>query len=223
MKEERQVGDYFSRDARRFDNIYQAGRQRNPVQRLVDAAFRRRELLQRLEACLRGVGDARTVLEIGCGSGRVAVAMAQAGVARVTGIDLSADMCRLAGELADRIGVADRCRFVAAAAETFESPEPFDAVVAMGVFDYVADAPAMLARMKALAADRVVVSFPRRLMLLNLPRRLWLMTKRCPVYFYGRTQVERLFKEAGLDLVDLVAIGLAPLAGSYVAVGRKAK
>ena len=74
MKQGRQVREYFTRDAKRFDNIYEEGRQRSLLQRLVNVLFRRRELRQRVEACLRGAGDAGRVLEIGCGSGRVAVA-----------------------------------------------------------------------------------------------------------------------------------------------------
>jgi len=90
----------------------------------------------------------------------------------------------------------------------------------MGVFDYVADPAAMLARMRALSRGRVVASFPRRHMLLNLPRRLWLKTKRCPVYFYGRRSVEDLLRKAGLEPVDVWPIGRPPLIGSFIAVGR---
>lgn len=220
MKREGEVRDYFTRDAKRFDNIYGEGLQRNPIQRLVDALFRRRELRQRTEMCLRGAGGARRVLEVGCGSGRVAVALAQAGVEHVTGIDLSDEMCRLAGELAERLGQADRCRFVCASAEAYEPDEPFDAVVAMGVFDYVADPVAMLARLRRLSSGRLVASFPRKRMLLNLPRRLWLKTKRCPVYFYGRRTVEDLMRGAGLELIEVWPIGHPPLVASFVAVGR---
>ncbi len=168
-------------------------------------------------------GRARRVLEIGCGSGRVAVAMAQAGVEHVTGIDLSDEMCRLAAALAERAGQAERCRFVCASDEEFRTDEPFDAAVALGVMDYVADPTAMLARMQRLARTRVVVSFPRRGMILNTPRRLWLKTKRCPVHFYGRRQIESLLAGAGLELTDLVRIGFPPLVASYVAIGRPAQ
>ena len=219
--QDRRVRDYFTRDAKRFDNIYEEGRQPSLLQRLVDVLFRRRELRQRAEACLRGVGDAGRVLEIGCGSGRVAVAMAQAGVENVTGIDFSHEMCRLAKRMAERSGQDERCRFVCASAEAFEAAEAFDAVVAMGVFDYVDDAPGMLRKMAALSSGRIVASFPRRLMLLNLPRRLWLKTKRCPVHFYGRCRIERLFRAEDIALADLIRIGTPPLVGSYVAVGRK--
>jgi len=85
VKQDRHVREYSARDAKRFDNIYGEGQQRSLLQRLVDVLFRRRELRQRVEACLRGAGDAGRVLEIGCGSGRVAVAMAQAGVESVQG------------------------------------------------------------------------------------------------------------------------------------------
>jgi len=172
MKQEDRVRDYFTRDARRFDRVYAAGRQQTGVQRLVDAFFRRRELRQRVGACVQAVGEAGRVLEIGSGSGRVAVALVQAGVRHITGIDLSQELCRLAQGLAEQAGLADRCEFLVGSAEAFEAEEPFDAVVVLGLMDYVADAPAMLARTKRLSRRRVVVSFPRRGMLLNLPRRL---------------------------------------------------
>ena len=219
MTDQDKVRDYFTRDAARFDAIYEQGRQRKPIQRLVDGLFRRRELRQRVEACLRAVGDTGSVLEIGCGSGRVAVALAQAGVGHVTGIDISQEMVRLATDLARRAGEAEKCTFLCCQAETFEAAEPFDAVVALGLMDYVAEPEAMLKRMKAFARGRFIVSFPRRWMMLNPARRLWLKTKRCGVYFYDRRCIEEAFDAAGLELKDLVGIGFAPLVGSYVAVG----
>jgi SAM-dependent methyltransferase len=220
MKDETQVASYFSRDAQRFDAIYDAGAQRSPLQRLVDAAFRRRELQRRIALCARALAGARSVLEVGCGSGRVAVALLDAGVERVTGIDLSEDMVALSRRLAERLGVADRCEFVCAAAEGFAPAQRFDAVVALGVTDYVDDPRPLLARIGQLAAQRVIVSFPRRGMWLNPARRLWLRRKRCPVYFYSRREIEDLFRGLGVSAPELVPFGSPPLTGSYLAVAR---
>ena len=106
-------------------------------------------------------------------------------------------------------------------AEAFETDEPFDAVVAIGLMDYVDQPEAMLRKMHSLCRRRVVASFPRRCMLLNPARRLWLKTKRCDVYFYGRRQIEDAFRSADLKLIDMVRIGFAPVIGSYVAVGDR--
>jgi 2-polyprenyl-3-methyl-5-hydroxy-6-metoxy-1,4-benzoquinol methylase len=220
MKQEEQVRDYFTRDAERFDTIYEEGQQQNLVQRLIDAMFRRRNLRRRVELAVGALVGAQHVLDVGCGSGRAAAALVHVGVERVTGIDLSDEMVRLAKELAVKSGVAERCTFICVPAEEFEAEEPFDGSLALGVMDYLDDPGAMLARMKGFTRGRVVVSFPRRGMLFNPARRLWLMTKHCPVYFYSRRRIEDLYRGAGLKLVDLLPFGTYPTTGSYVAVGE---
>ena len=52
-------------------------------------------------------------LDLGCGTGNHAVTLAGRGF-EVTGVDISPNAVRLAGENAESKGVAERCRFVAA-------------------------------------------------------------------------------------------------------------
>jgi len=59
---------------------------------------------------LRSGVAGRAVLDLGCGSGPIAIAMARAGAAPVYASDLMAEACDLTGRNAARNGVADRIR-----------------------------------------------------------------------------------------------------------------
>ena len=79
---------YFDRDAERFDRIY-AGANRSPVQRLVDRLFRSAMLRRRADAICSFVDEGETCLEVGSGSGRIAVPLALKRRARVIGVELA--------------------------------------------------------------------------------------------------------------------------------------
>lgn len=74
------------------------------------------------------------VLEIGCGTGRVAIPLAQAGHA-VTGVDRSRAMLDLARQKAQAAGVSDRLTFVEADMRGFDLNARFDlAIVPINTF-----------------------------------------------------------------------------------------
>jgi len=68
------------------------------------------------------------VLEIGVGTGRVAIPLAQAGCA-VTGIDVAEAMLAIGREKAERAGLTDRLTFVQADMRTFDLGARFDLVI----------------------------------------------------------------------------------------------
>jgi SAM-dependent methyltransferase len=64
------------------------------------------------EALLDDVeGSAPSILEIGCGSGALTVALLEHGAATSTGVDLSADSLEVARRRADAAGMSGRARF----------------------------------------------------------------------------------------------------------------
>ncbi len=75
-------------------------------------------------------GPCRDVLELGCGTGRVAIPMAQAGL-RVMGLDRSASMIRRARTRRRRLpgDVAARLRFSQQDMVSFRFPRRFDAIL----------------------------------------------------------------------------------------------
>lgn len=79
----------------------------------------------------RGVKSGR-VLDLGTGSGRLAIELAKAGGTsfKITGVDISENMLKLAQENAQRSGVGDRIRFVLANADNLPFADSyFDMVI----------------------------------------------------------------------------------------------
>lgn len=208
------VKDYFSREAERFDAIYD-GSNRSPLQAAVDSLFRTRTLNRRNALIASLVDEGASCFEIGCGSGRTAVAIAAARGARVHGIDVAEPMIGIAERHAEAGGVAELCRFEAADFDAFQPHERYDTFVAVGVLDYFADPLPMLRRAAAEFAPggSLVLSWPAGRMLLNPARRAWLATKGVPVSFYGAAQIERIAGELGGRVVRTIRNGVSPLVG----------
>src|SRR6185295_7396064 len=102
------VQNHFHLDAQRFDAIYNENK--GPVARFIDNVWRgvvRRRLDLTLEALTPLEG--KSVLDVGCGSGRFCLAFAQQGASRVLGIDFAPGMIDLAKEYARRLELTHRC------------------------------------------------------------------------------------------------------------------
>jgi 2-polyprenyl-3-methyl-5-hydroxy-6-metoxy-1,4-benzoquinol methylase len=211
-QDSRAVKDYFTREAERFDAIYD-GANRTPLQAAVDSLFRTRMLNRRNAVIASLVDEGASCFEIGCGSGRTAVAVAKARSARVHGIDIAAPMIALAERHARDAGVAEWCRFEAADFDSFRPTDRYDTFVAVGVLDYFADPLPMLRRAaeEFVPGGCVVVAWPARRMLLNVARRAWLATKHVPVSFYGDADIARLAAAVGGRVVRTVKTGFVPL------------
>jgi len=139
-----------------------------------------------------------TVLDVGCGSGRNSALFVEAGASRVVGIDVSDPMIELAQAYVEREGVAEHCRFLSDDFHTHSFSERFDYVVALGVFDYMAEPVRTLRRMAAVAGGCVIASFPG-VSLVRMPlRRVRYALRNCPLYFYSRESLARVAEEAGL-------------------------
>src|SRR2546426_8949294 len=80
----------------------------------------------------------KAVLDVGCGGGILAEAMASAG-ARVTGIDLSEKALGVAQLHRLESGVAVDYRLVAAEALALETPARFDVITCMEMLEHVPD------------------------------------------------------------------------------------
>lgn len=100
----------------------------------------------------------RTILDVGTGTGRAAIALARRG-AEVTGLDASAEMLAVARRRADERQAA--VRFIEGDAHRLAFPDrSFDAVVCLRVLMHTPDWRQSLAELCRVAQRRVVLDYP---------------------------------------------------------------
>lgn len=199
------VREYFEREAASFDSIYSG--EKNAVLRWLDRVFRK-DMYERYrltyEEC--SANDIRSVLDIGTGSGRFCLPLARE-KNRVVGIDFSEPMIELAREHARRIGVDDKCEFQVGDFLEMEFGETFDAIMAIGLFDYIKMPSVFLDKMSRLARRKIVATYPTRWTWRAPVRWVRLRLQGCPVYFFSDEQVRRLYRDAGLEIERLERVG----------------
>lgn len=196
------VRSYFERSAVAFDSLYDE--KATPFWRFINKTFRRdiyeRFLLTMEHAQLY---RSKSVLDVGCGSGRYEVGLASLGVPEVLGIDFSQDMINLA-EAA--VGASDAYTFRCADFLKADLDRQFDLVVAMGLFDYLADPLAALRKMAELSEHSIIASFPSINWYRTPIRRVRYRIKKCPVYFYRTEDIRKLSAQAGFSKLELTKI-----------------
>ena len=200
------VTQHFDATAQEFDSIY-TGEGKGRVGRALDHLLRR-DMYNRFRLTLEACGDPKgqTILDVGCGSGRFMLPLAERG-ASVVGLDPAPNMIDLARKLAEQRGALDRCEFVVNDLAHFQPDRTYDVVLGIGLFDYLEDPLPTLRRMVELADRRVVVTFPRRWTYRAPIRKARLALRKCPVFFYDRRGVEALARDAGGEAEDLRVVG----------------
>lgn len=196
------VKRYFDRTATSFDALYAIN---NQLYHALNSRFRA-GLFQRVQITLDACGDLEeySVLDVGCGSGRNAIPFALAGAKRVVGIDFAPNMISLARHAADQAGVGDRCEFLVGDFLKATLLEPFDVVVALGVFDYIADPVPFLRRMRELSRSKVIISAPGYSLWRTPLRLVRYRLAGCPVHFYTRQGLQRIFQGSGFTRYEIV-------------------
>lgn len=213
----RSPGRYFDDHASAFDSIYGS---KGRVSRWINRTFRR-AVYERFEIALRHSGDVegKSVLDIGCGSGRYMIEYVRRGAGRVVGIDFSSEMLGTAADLIASHGARDRCELVSGDFLEYGFRERFDIVLAMGVFDYVQDGAGFLNKMASLSRETVIASFPGRSFPRMHLRKIRYRIGRCPVFFYEEEDIRRLLPETGIRSSEILFM---PHSGTgYVLVARK--
>jgi 2-polyprenyl-3-methyl-5-hydroxy-6-metoxy-1,4-benzoquinol methylase len=215
------VKNYFEDTAKDFDEIYDwiSGNQENGLKRIINNIFRK-GMKERFILTLQECEPDKTTLDIGCGSGRITLYYAAKG-AKVIGIDYSSKMIDLANEylrkyrkiMHNRLNISYLCYDFL---EDFNSKEKFDVTLALGVFDYIKDPIPFLKKMKILTKEKMIASYPAKLTFQMPIRKIWLATKRCPVYFYTEKMIDSMYKSIGINHMEIIKISAGYFVKAYV-------
>ena len=217
--EARQIAKYWNDIANEFDAIYTGNK--NPIARSLDR-WLRRDIYQRFAWVMSQAGPSADlrgmkICDIGCGSGRFVTSLAKRG-AQVTGVDFAPEMLKLGAQLAEKEGVADRCKFVLSDVLDWKTDEQFDLAIAIGFWDYVADPLPRLQVIRRLTRTTFLSAWPRAGTLRAAIRKVRLKAGGCPVYFFTLAQAEDYLQRAGFRVEAREMLGQLHCVRSSVAV-----
>ena len=196
------VRDHFREKASSFDELYGPGpREDDPVQKLLrPGLFRRREFTV---AVVRSY-DRPRVLDVGCGSGRIAEHVLDAGASEYVGVDFSEPMLDIARRRLEPYG--DRVKLVTGDFLTVPLDGKFDVIVGLGLFDYQAQPEIFARRMHELCSGSVVASFPKWTLLKGPVRKVrYEVINNCPIFNYTERELRLMFGAAGFNRVEVVS------------------
>lgn len=196
------VRSRFRETAQAFDELYEDER---PLVRLLRPGLLRR---RRLAVDTVREYENPSVLDVGCGSGRIGEFALQAGAGRYVGIDFAEPMLDLARDRLARFG--DRVTLIPGDFRETPLEGPFDVILALGLFDYLPDPHRFSRRMYELCAAGgcVVGSFPTWSAVKGPIRKLrYEVIGDCPVFNYSHRELELLFGASGFERVELRAPG----------------
>jgi SAM-dependent methyltransferase len=196
------VRSRFRERAQAFDDLYED--ERWLVRTLRPGLFRRRRLAVETVAAY----DAPRVLDVGCGSGRIGEFVLEAGAADYVGVDFSEPMIDLARQRLDHFG--DRTQLIVDDFLTAPLGGRFDVILALGLFDYLAEPHRFSRRMFELCATGgcVVGSFPTWSLLKGPVRTVryeWIGN--CPIFNYSRRELELMFGASGFERLEVTSPG----------------
>lgn len=151
-----------------------------------------------------------TLLELGCGTGAMIVALLEGGATSADGVDLSAESLATARRRADEAGVGERARFENGDAAVLDLA-PHDWVVLDRVFCCYPDVEALLANASGAAVRRLAFSVPTSRGLRGLANRIFwgaeaLLTRfrqgPCPGYVHSVDGIEARLAAAGFRRIS---------------------
>ncbi|HET9953034.1 MAG TPA: class I SAM-dependent methyltransferase [Polyangiaceae bacterium] len=201
------VREHFQKQAVSFDGLYEDD---SLLQRTIRPGLfqRRKAAMDLVRRC-----DHPLVLDVGCGSGRVAESILEVGVKGYVGVDFSEPMLELAGQRLQRFGQLVTLRQGNFLELPFDTT--FDVILGLGLFDYVEEPDRFTRRMRELSRGWVYATFPRWNWYKGVVRHIrYRVINRCPIYDYTERELRFLFKGSGFDdvQIDVRRNGFAVLA-----------
>ncbi|MBL0145282.1 MAG: class I SAM-dependent methyltransferase [Chitinophagaceae bacterium] len=131
------------------------------------------------------------------------------------GVDFAQHMVDYAKQTCKDEGVADKCEFVLGDVLTYDfGGKTFDYSCALGVFDYIEEAQALVNRMASLSNNSFMASWPENGLRMALRRYRYT----CPLFHYTEQQIKQLHYNAGIkpENLEIIRIG-----GGWATVAKK--
>ena len=207
MKNEIEVQrSFWNSEADAFERIY--SQEKSKLSTALDQFFRK-DMYERfiftIENCKPIEG--RRFLDVGCGNGLYSVELGKKGAAGVLGLDISPVMIERCRQSASKEGLEDCLSFIQTDLLQYEPDSNFDVSYGIGLFDYISEPLPVLRKMREVTTDKVILAFPR-LMTWRAPvRKVRLRMKGCTVFFYSRSKINRLIREAGFAKWEVTRVG----------------
>lgn len=203
------VKKYFKDTAKEFDDIYdnKGGILKKCINKLLRKGMRERVALT-LQICDNA--NCKTLLDIGCGSGRIALPLAEKGL-KLVGIDYSSEMIDLANEYLKEYMEKGKSnldvKFICGDfMKDFKNNELFDITLALGFFDYIENPLPVMKKMRDLTKEKMIASYPAKFTPQMPIRKIWLRKRKCPVYFYTKRKINDLYKSIDVEDYKIVKV-----------------
>lgn len=207
MKNEIEVQrSFWNSEADAFERIY--SHEKSKLSTALDQFFRK-DMYDRfvftMENCKPVPG--RRFLDVGCGNGLYSIELGKKGAARVVGLDISPVMIGRCRQSAEKEGLEDSVSFNQTDLLEWEPDSSFDVSYGIGLFDYISEPLPVLRKMREVTKDKVILAFPRLWTWRAPVRKVRLTMKGCPVFFYSRSKINRLMRDAEFTSWKVTRVG----------------
>lgn len=196
MKDEQGVKNFFSGYAEDFDSIYGDGKPRNFFNRIMDKMFRQ-AMYERYKRTINylSTSDVKTVLDVGCGSGRYAIDLSKQGM-KITGVDLAQEMLDIAESNSGKLEFDNEFILGSYLDVTIDTKK--DAAILMGFFDYISNPLDIFIKLKEDTNKFILASFPKSGGILAFQRKIRYNMRNCQLFYYSENLINTIMSDAGI-------------------------
>lgn len=200
------VQTHFDKKSQDFDNIYTG--KKSAWGKFLDKMLRW-DMETRFKRTIEECGDVtgKTILDVGCGSGRFMLPLHRKNPKLITGLDFAPQMLEIAERLLKEDFPETPAKLIEGGYGDIDFEEPFDIIIAIGLFDYIDDVLPMLKKMRKETKEKLIASFPISGTSRAFIRKIRLGVYNCPVYFFSEDQVRNLLTQADFADIELEKFG----------------
>ena len=178
-----QVARFWNQIAQDFDAIYSGNK--GPLGRALDH-WLRKDIYQRFDWVMDRCGDVRVIHTAA----------------------LIDDQLKLARNLAAQQSVEAHCDWVHADVIDWRPTQTYDITIAIGFWDYIAEPPGRLQKIRKFTTDRFLSAWPRFWTWRMPVRKVRLQyISGCPVYFFRKPEVYRILEQSGFRVERCDTVG----------------